>query len=200
MRCLRGQLRPTAWNCGTGVSPVGSRAGRLCHTLVAAEGRAEPQADAPRTNAQQANAPRTKVMRRGATIIEVVMAIVILSIALPPLVSAFADASMQSIHPSQATVAAFLAIDRMEQIAARRYGGKQGAESGYDGVKAASFQNEVPVVGFPMFERRVTITNVDSDLNPSPSNDYKKVRVTVSWNDGGDQVVIEHVFARLAGE
>lgn len=140
------------------------------------------------------NEPSTR--RRCTTIIEVVMALVILGIALPPLISSFADASMQSIHPSNTTVAAFLVIDRMEEVVARRYRGIDSGVTGYDAITTVNFPDEVPVPGFAALERRVTIAEVDSDLNPSGTQvGYRLVTVTVSWNGGGDQLVIERVFA-----
>ena len=143
------------------------------------------------------------MMRRGktrsaTTIIEVVMVLVILSIALPPLVTAFADASMQSIHPSLTTVASFLATDRMEEIVARRYRGTQSSVNGYDAITTANFPNESPVTGFPVFSRTVTIAQVDANLNPSGTPvGYKKVTVTVAWNSGSDRILLERVFAEF---
>lgn len=131
-----------------------------------------------------------------ATIIEVVMAVVILALALPTLVGGFADAAKQSIHPAQASVASFLAIDRMEEIVARRYRGNQNGVSGYDAITAANFPEETPVAGFPGFSRTVTISEVNASLEPSGTAvGYRKVRVTVAWSNGQDQMAIERVFA-----
>ena len=58
-------------------------------------------------------------LRRSTTIIEVVMATIILSVGLPPLIGAMAEGAMQSRVPSNATIASFLATERMEQIVAR---------------------------------------------------------------------------------
>ncbi len=134
--------------------------------------------------------------RRAATIIEVVMALAILGVALPPLVTAFADAARQSVHPAQAAVASFLVIDRMEEIVARRYRGKQDGVSGYDALTSANFPDETPVPGFSGFSRFVTVAEVDAALQPSATAvGYRKVRVTVTWNGGQDQMAVERVFA-----
>lgn len=123
------------------------------------------------------------------------MVIVILSIALPPLILAFADASMHTIQPTTATVASFLAIERMEEVVARRYRGTDG----YGAITvptAAEFPDESPVAGFARFSRQVRFSYVDSDLSPAGGDQgYKKAVVTVSWDDGGQQIVIERVFA-----
>lgn len=130
--------------------------------------------------------------RRGITIIEVVAAIVILSIALPPLMQAFADASTQTIQPSLAAVGSFLAIDKMEEIVARRYRGT----TGYAAITSANFPAESPVTGFNNFSRTVNISFVDNTFGAVGSDQgYKKVEVVVSWNSGAESISIEHVFA-----
>ena len=135
---------------------------------------------------------QTATKRRGITIIEVAAAIVILSIALPPLMQAFADASTQTIQPSLAAVGSFLAIDRMEEIVARRYRGTDG----YAAIASANFPAETPVAGFGNFSRTVNISFVNNTLAPVGSDQgYKKVVVVVSWNGGTERIAIEHVFA-----
>lgn len=135
-------------------------------------------------------------VRTGVTIIEVVMALVILSVALPPMVASFADASRQSIRPSNSTVASFLAIDRMEAVVARRYQGTDG----YDqlGTMAAT---ESAVSGFPQFSRTTVVETVSVNygtgaVTTSGSDvGYKRVRVSVAWNSGTEKMVVEHLFA-----
>jgi type II secretory pathway component PulJ len=133
--------------------------------------------------------------RRGTTIIEVVTAMVILSIALPPLVQSFASASMQSILPAQATVASFLAVERMEELVARRYRGTDG----YASVTTANFPDESPVTGFPAYSRTITITYMGyvGGVFQAVGSDqgYKKVRVTVTWEGGARQSYVERIFA-----
>lgn len=132
--------------------------------------------------------------RRAATIIEIVMAIVILAIALPPLIDAFSDAAIQSIHPANAAVASFLATERMEEIIARRFR----ANDGYGAVTQANYPSETPVAGFSRFNRSVTVTFTDSALNSQVSDmGYKLVRVTVTWNAGANEIYIERLFADL---
>ncbi len=129
-------------------------------------------------------------LRRSATIIEVVAAIVILSVALPTLMGSFADAARQSIGPYQRGIASLLAIERMEQIIARRYRGTDG----YSAVTTANFPNESPVSGFPAFARSVTVTYTDESLGPVGSDEgYKRVRVRVQG--AGEMIDIERVFA-----
>ncbi len=135
---------------------------------------------------------RAATTRRSVTIIEVVAAIVILSIALPPMMQAFAEASSQTIQPSLAAVASFLAIDRMEEVVARRYRGTDG----YTAISTANFPAEAPVTGFASFNRTVNISFVDHSLaTVGTDQGYKKVEVVVTWNGGAESIAIEHVFA-----
>ena len=129
---------------------------------------------------------------RAMTIIEVVTAVVILSVGLPPLVKSFADSPMQSYLPVNSTIASFLATERMEQIIARRYRN----ETGYDALTAANFPTESPVTGFPRFTRSVTFSEVTSSLASSGSAvGYRKVRVTVTWQPNNASMSVERVFA-----
>ncbi|HPF39903.1 MAG TPA: hypothetical protein P5081_02010 [Phycisphaerae bacterium] len=128
--------------------------------------------------------------RRSATIIETVAAIVILSIALPGLISAFAEASHQSIRPYQQSIASMLAVERMEEIIARRCRGTDG----YDAVTTANFPAESPVSGFPAFSRTVSVSYVDSALNAAGSDQGYKL-VTVKVSGAGAEIDIERVFA-----
>jgi Tfp pilus assembly protein PilV len=134
--------------------------------------------------------------RTGVTIIEVVMALVILSIALPPMVASFADASRQSIRPSNSTVASFLAIDRMEEVVARRYQGT----NGYDQLDTMA-GTEPAVSEFSRYSRTtvvetVSVNYVTGAITVSGSDvGYKRVRVTVAWNGSAERMVVEHLFA-----
>ncbi len=131
-------------------------------------------------------------IRRCTTIIEVVMALAVLSISLPPLMVAFANAATQGILPSNATVASFLAVGRMEEIVARRYRGTDG----YSAITTANFPAESPVTGYTMFNRTVAVDYVTPTLAAAGSDQgYKKVTVTVSWNSGAQRIRIERVFA-----
>jgi Tfp pilus assembly protein PilV len=131
-------------------------------------------------------------LRRGTTIIEIAICMMILGVALPPLVTAFADAARQSAQPVGSTIASLLAIEKMEQIVARRYQGTDG----YDNVTTVNFPNETPVTGFAGFNRSVTVNYVTSNIAASGSDvGYKLVRITVSW--GGQSLFIERIFARF---
>lgn len=133
---------------------------------------------------------RNPRLRRSATIIEIVAAIVILGVAMPTLMSAFGDAAVQSIGPYQRGIASLLAIERMEEIVARRYRGTDG----YSAITTANFPSESPVSGFATFDRSVTVTFTNAALATVGSDQgYKLVRVNVQG--GGEEIEIERLFA-----
>jgi len=133
-----------------------------------------------------------RFQRRSTTIIEVVVAIVILSVALPSLMMAFAEASVQSIGPYRQSIGSFLAIERMEEIVARRYRGTDG----YDAITTGNFGSESSLSGFPGYARDVAVAFVDGNLNIVGSDQgYKRVTVTVSWDNGAGNIDVEHIFA-----
>jgi hypothetical protein len=134
----------------------------------------------------------TRRRRKATSIIEIVMAIIILAVSVPPLMSAFTQSAHNTIHPTNATIASFLATERMEEIVARRYR----ATDGYANVTTANFPNEASVTNFTRFARSVTVSYVNSALASVGSDQgYKLVRVTVTWNSGTKSVVEERVFA-----
>jgi len=137
-------------------------------------------------------ASRMTASRPATTIIEVVMAIVILGVAMPPLLSAFTEASNESIWPTNAAVASFLVKERMEEIIARRCR----ASDGYAAVTTTNYPNESTVSGFPGLSRTVPVTFTDAALNTVGSDQgYKLVRVSAAWNGGAQEIIIERVFA-----
>jgi len=135
--------------------------------------------------------------RMGATIIELAMCIVILSVALPPLMSSFIEASNQSIFPIRESSASFLVVERMEAVIARRYRGTDGY-SALTVPTVAEFPDEFPVSGFVAYSRAVRVAYVNSDLSAAVSDQgYKLVTVTVTWDGGARQLDIERVFANF---
>ncbi|HWL94705.1 MAG TPA: hypothetical protein VNT79_14380 [Phycisphaerae bacterium] len=133
---------------------------------------------------------RSRCSRRAATIIEIVMALIILGVAMPTLMNSFVDASSQTVKPTLATIGSFLATERMEEIIGRRYR----ADDGYGAMTTANFPNESPISGFPAFSRTVTVSYVNSALaGVGGDQGYKLVRVRVTWSGGA--VAIERIFA-----
>jgi prepilin-type N-terminal cleavage/methylation domain-containing protein len=117
--------------------------------------------------------------QRGFTIIEGVIALVILAIALPAMLWAVRLAHLGRIAPVLTSRARWLATEKLEDIIADRHS----AARGYGYLVAGNYAAESPVTGFPGFSRSVAFNMTGPDL-VSAGTGYKKVTVTVGWTDG----------------
>jgi len=132
------------------------------------------------------------MIRRAMTLIEVAMAVLILSISMAPLVQSFAENARHTIASTQDSVASFLVTERMEEIIAARYR----SATGYANVLQASFPNESPVTNFPAFTRTVAVQEVAADLStPQSGSGIKRVTVAVTWQSGSKQLQLVRIFA-----
>lgn len=117
--------------------------------------------------------------KRGFTLIETIIAIVILAIAIPPMVWAVSRSHEQRVTPVQASTARWLAAEKLEQIIADRHAPTRG----YAYVADSSYPNEPSIAGFPGFSRSVAVNETGPDLATAGTG-YKRVTVTVSFADG----------------
>lgn len=124
-------------------------------------------------------AHRTGPRRRAFTLIETIMAIVILSLAVPAMLWAMKDAVSKRVDPVLADQARWLAVEKIETIMSDRHS----TSRGYAYVVNANYAAENPVSGFTKFSRSVNIVETAADLT-SAGTGYKKVTVTVSYTDG----------------
>lgn len=116
--------------------------------------------------------------RPGFTLIETIAAVVILAIAIPPMVFAVRDAHVQRVNPMLLSKARWLATEKLEDVIADRHSSTRG----YDYLTAGNYPVEVPVTGFPQFERRVAFSETGADL-ASPGTGYMTISVEVKWTD-----------------
>jgi prepilin-type N-terminal cleavage/methylation domain-containing protein len=122
--------------------------------------------------------------RRGATraftLIETIAAIVILSIAVPPMLWAMREAHVQRVNPLMASTARWLATEKIEDIIADRH-------STTIGYGALAGGTETPVSGFTGFDRTTTISEHGAWDNTSEiwsaGTGYKTITVAVAWTD-----------------
>lgn len=121
------------------------------------------------------HAPRAS---RSFTIIELVAAIIMLAILIPPTMYAMREAHHQRVNPVMASRARWLATERMEDIIADRHS----VTRGYAYIDSGNYPTESSVADAPAFSRSVVITETGADL-ASPGTGYKRVTVTVSWTD-----------------
>jgi prepilin-type N-terminal cleavage/methylation domain-containing protein len=124
----------------------------------------------------------------GFTLIETVVAIVILAVAVPPMLWAVTQAQHQRANPMLASKARWLAVEKLEDIIADRH--SESGNRGWDYLVPGNYANENPgdITGYPMFSRTVTFNETQADLVTADSNGgYMNVTVTVSWtNAEGD--------------
>jgi prepilin-type N-terminal cleavage/methylation domain-containing protein len=116
---------------------------------------------------------------RGFTLIEAIVAIVILSVGVPGLVMALAESHRKRVDPVMASRARMLASERLEQVIADRHS----AWRGYSYVTGANYPSESSIAGFVGFSRTTTVTETGVSLSGA-GNGYKVVEVTVSYTDG----------------
>ncbi len=116
---------------------------------------------------------------RGFTLIEAIIAIVILSVAMPSMLWAIRDAQTQRAAPVLLARARWLASEKLEDIIADRHS----TTRGYAYVVNASYPAEGSVPGFQGFSRSVQVTETDASLKNTGTG-YKLVTVHVAWLDG----------------
>lgn len=116
------------------------------------------------------------------TLIEAIIAIVILSVAMPPMLWAIRDSQTARVSPILTSRARWLATERLEDIIADRHS----TTRGYSYVVSGNYPAEATITGFPGYTRSVAITETGAALATGGTG-YKLVTVTVSWTDGRAQ-------------
>ena len=115
----------------------------------------------------------------GFTLIEAIGAVVLLSVAVPPMLWAIREAHIQRVDPVLVSRARWLVSDKLEEILADR----NSSTRGFDYVVNGNYPAEPGIAGSPGFSRSVSIVETDADLS-GPGTGYKKVNVEVEWLDG----------------
>jgi MSHA pilin protein MshD len=149
--------------------------------------------------------------RKGFSLIEAVVLIVVVGLAVSPLVGLFREVVVRHSDAQQTTMAVGLARGLMEEILSKSYedpqagagsfGTEEGSRTNYDDVDDYDGLNEKPprdnrnnaLNDFSAFRTRATVVNVQpaapgGSAAPDGSTDFKRVTVTVSWNNGGSRV------------
>ena len=116
--------------------------------------------------------------RRAFTLIECIAAIIIISIAIPPMLWSMREGHVQRVNPMLASKARWLATEKLETIIADRHS----TTRGYPYLVTANYAAEVPVSGSPGFSRSVSFTQTAANLSTAGVG-YMRVTVTVTWTD-----------------
>lgn len=121
--------------------------------------------------------------RSGFTLMETITAVIILSVAVPPMLWAVRESQAERVNPMLVSKAGWLAMQTMEEIIADRHS----ATRGYTWLTTANFNANYStakgaIAGFLQFSRSVTFTETKADL-VTAGGGYTKVTVAVSWSD-----------------
>lgn len=114
--------------------------------------------------------------RRGFSLIDAIIALVVLSVATPAMLAALASAHRDRVSPIMASQARWLAMEKLEDILADR----SSPSRGWDYVAQPNYPDEDAVPGMPAYARQVVISETGPDLQ-SAGEGYKTVTVTVTW-------------------
>ncbi len=124
--------------------------------------------------------PTDRSVRSAFSLAELVIALVVLTIATPAMLTALRDSQVRQIDPVLASRARWLAVSKLEDVIADRHS----ATRGWDHLVGANYRDEAPVAGYDDFERRVTLNETGPDL-ATAGDGYMSVTVEVSWFDVG---------------
>lgn len=121
--------------------------------------------------------------RRGFSLIETIAALVVLTVAIPPMLWAVREAQIQRINPMLASKARWLAAGKLEDIVADRH--SESGDRGWDYLDESNYPDESKgdIVDNPQFSRTVALTETGVDLQTAGTG-YMNVTVTVGWDDG----------------
>lgn len=123
-----------------------------------------------------------KRIHPGFTLIEAIIAIVVLAVAVPPMLWSIQESQVSRVAPILVSRARWLATEKLEDIVADRHSSTRG----YGYVIDANYPAEVAVTGMTGFSRSVAITETGAAL-ASGGTGYKLVTVTVGWTDARSQ-------------
>ncbi|MFT5052296.1 MAG: type II secretory pathway pseudopilin PulG [Chlamydiales bacterium] len=160
----------------------------------------------------------------GFSLVEAVMAIVVLGIAIPPLVSMFRVVARNSVDETFQDVALAYANGLMEEIASKgfedpdlasgSFGTEEGSRGSYDDVDDFDGLSNSPpeqlngtdLDDFGGFTRSVVVENVtsadpDATIPETDGNtDLKRIEVTVAWTGGrGGELMLSTLIAKGSG-
>ena len=123
---------------------------------------------------------RDRRVGAGFTLIEVIVAIVILAIGVPSILWALRDSHVRRVDPINFSRARWLASEKIEDILADA----RSTTRGYGYLVNANYASESPVSGFTGFTRSVSISVCDDNLVAGTGTGFKVVAVTVGCVDG----------------
>lgn len=123
--------------------------------------------------------------KRGFTLIELILTIVVIALGLTGLMSLFENVTRGIMEADNAVIAGNLAREKLEQIVQHKW------NSGYAALDGALYPPETFTGDFSRFTRSTSIREVaGSDLSTAQEGSgYKRVEVTVSWGARATQTI-----------
>lgn len=118
--------------------------------------------------------------RRAFTVTESVIAIVILSVAIPPMLWAIRQQQHDRVAPVLSSRARWLAAEKLEDIIADRHS----TTRGYSYLTTSNYPAESSISGFTGFTRSVAFSETAANL-VSAGTGFMRSTVTVNWTDPG---------------
>src|SRR5262245_26809654 len=136
---------------------------------------------------------RAPARRRGFTMMETISAVIILTIAVPPMMWALRESYRQRANPVLFSKGTWLAREKLEDVIADRHSTTNTSADpclsttfGYDSLAACNSRYNAEaagtISGYPQFSRSVSFAETKADLS-SAGGGYKKISITVGWND-----------------
>jgi prepilin-type N-terminal cleavage/methylation domain-containing protein len=119
-----------------------------------------------------------RASNHGFTLIETIIAVVVLGIAIPSMLWSIQSAHQQRVDPMLTSKARWLAQEKIEDVIADRHS----AARGYAWVLTSNYATENPVSASSGFTRSVTVAESSADLVTAGAG-YKTITVTVGWTD-----------------
>jgi Tfp pilus assembly protein PilV len=120
--------------------------------------------------------------RSAVTLIETITAIMMLTIAIPPMLWAIQNAHIQRTDAVKASQARWLVTNKLEDIIADRHS----TTRGYNYLIPGNYPAENPVSDAPGFTRSVSLVERQVNL-VSAGTGFMVVTATVGWTDGKGQ-------------
>lgn len=123
---------------------------------------------------------RCRSSHTGFTLIEVIIAVVVMAIAIPPVFWALRDTNVRRVNPINISRARWLVNEKIEDVLADA----RSTTRGYSYLTNANYPSESPVAGFTGFSRSVAVSESGASLVAGSGTGYKTIAVTVNYVDG----------------
>lgn len=130
--------------------------------------------------------------QKGFTLVESVMAMVVLSIGLWGGLATFTNATASSINSDSQVLGSQLAAQALEEVFIDKN------ENGYNSIVSENYPSATLSAPYTAYTKSVAINEVDpADMQTSQAGSgYKRVDVTITWGDAyAENVTVSTVFS-----